>query len=58
MSSTRKREPSLADLRDWCEDRANDFAEDPQDRSMWQQLADEYTARLGDRTDHHDEPLF
>ena len=58
MSSTHKREPSLADMRDWCEERANDLAEHPDDRKMWQQLADEYTARLGDRRDDTQESLF
>jgi hypothetical protein len=58
MASTKRREPSLTELRDWCEDRANDPLETRDNRDMWQALADEYTARLGDRNPETQEELL
>lgn len=52
------KQPTLAEQRDWFEERANDPLESHQDRQMWQKLADELTARLNDRADDTQEGLF
>lgn len=58
MTTTNPREPSLAETRDWYEERANDPRESPGDRRMWQLLADEITNRLGDRKPNDSDALF
>lgn len=41
--------PSLEDQRDWFERMAAEPDQLPQDRLMWEKLAEEITQRLGDR---------
>ena len=58
MASTWKREPSLTELRDWCEEQAANPLIPRTEQDQWQRLADEYTARLGDREPDTQESLW
>lgn len=42
--------PSLATTRDWYQKQADNIENSPKDRRQWKILADELTARLGDKT--------
>lgn len=53
------RMPSLGDQRDYYQTRADNTEETPENRVLWQQLADELTHRLGDHSPWAaSEPLF
>jgi hypothetical protein len=58
MGSIYRQEPTLYVVRDWCQQQADDPLCLEHDRKVWQLLADEYTARIGDKHEYLDEPLF